>query len=102
MSEHVSETELDAVVARAFGRADDGPAHVELVGRFREAGLCEESAEQAARGLESRSFFSFEDAALAVVRPWGDDIDSYQRRTANRAATPERIGEVARKLQGSS
>lgn len=87
----VSEAEFDHVLSRAFGRAPSGDDQV--VALFRDAGLCEESALSAARGLDSGLYFSFEDAALAQA--WG--YDSANRRR-NPAATPERIAEVAKRL----
>lgn len=87
----VSEAEFDHAVSRAFGRAPSGDDQV--VSLFREAGLCEESAVQAARGLDSGLYFSFEDAALAQT--WG--FDGANRRR-NLAASPERIAEAAQRL----
>lgn len=64
--------------------------------RFREAGLCEESARQAAKGLREGLYFSFEDAAIAQT--------TFDRagRPRNTAATPRRIAEVARIVEGDS
>lgn len=99
MTDRVSEAELAALderIAGAFGR---GPAVGDQdVSLFRDAGLCEESALAAAKGLREGVFFSFEDAALSVASAWGADNDAHRRRVANRAATPERIAEVAQRL----
>lgn len=86
----VSEAEVDHAVSRAFGRPS---ASVEVVGLFREAGLCEESAQAAARGLDDGVYFSFEDAALSQ-----SGVFHGESRSRNVQATPARIAEVAQRL----
>lgn len=87
----LSEADLDAAVAGAFGRIPS--TSTETVPLFVQAGLCEESAQAAAAGLASGMYFSFEDAALAQ-----SGIFDAGHRSRNVAATPQRIAEVAQRL----
>ena len=94
---NISEADVAAAVGQAFGRGGDAPTRSVMVDRFREAGLCQESAEKAARGLESGVYFSFEDAAMAQTV-----FDGGSSEPRNRGATPRRIAEVAKSLQERS
>jgi len=85
------DAELDQAIARTFGRV--ATAGDQLLSLFQEAGLTEESAVAAARGLDTGRYFSFEDAALSQT--WTLEGENHKR---NPRATPERIAEVARRL----
>jgi hypothetical protein len=111
MTRSLEEAQSEAARAAAFGRqapewaaemiaessgGDEGAAAAsvpDVRALFEEAGLCEESADKAARGLEAGRYLSFADAALAQTV--FDGLNGQPRR--NRYASPARIAEVAKK-----